>query len=253
MKERMAKIDENKVSIIKLSNEFDAIKETNERIEEVKGEIDERRQKVKAIEARLKPLTQERDRYKFQENKIAEFKMEKEILEQNLQILTLVRDALSTNKGMPVDILKMYVDEIRKAANLLLSDTFDGTLYLEQFVITDKEFTIPFQHNGDRVDDISKASSSERAFISTCLSMAIMEQIIANYGILNLDELDKGFSEHNKAVYCVILMKQMQRVGIIQVFFATHSREYYEAYDVCYVLFPEHTLKSSGKDVIKVY
>jgi DNA repair exonuclease SbcCD ATPase subunit len=252
-RDRLFKLEQNKDEIIKLSNDFDAIKQTTEKIEELRIKMDERKQQLKAVDARLKPLTQERDHYKYQEIKINEYKMEKEILEENLQILTLIRDALSTNKGIPVSILNMYVDEIRKNANMLLSDTFDGSLYLERFEINEKEFTIPYQHNGDRGPDISKASSSERSFISTCLSMAIMEQIIASYGILNLDEIDAGFSEQNKAIYCAILMKQIKRVGINQVFFATHSREYYEPYDVCYILFPGHTLKEAGKDVIKLY
>lgn len=253
IKERMLTLEDTRKKVIELSNEFDALKDRTSRIAELKNEMEERRQKLKVVEAKLRPLTAERDRYKFEEQKIAEYKKEQVILEQNLRILELVVRALSTSKGMPVHLMNMYVDEIRRNANLLLSETFEGSLYLCPFEIDEKSFTIPYQHNGDMGEDISKASSSERAFISSCLSMAVMEQVIAHYGILNLDEVDKGFSEHNKAVYCAILMKQIKRVGINQVFFITHSREYYEPYDVCYILFPEHNLKTKGKDFIKVY
>jgi DNA repair exonuclease SbcCD ATPase subunit len=253
MKERMLKLNDHKSEIIKLSNEFDSVKDISERIEENRLKLEERRDKLKEIDSKLKPLTKERDQYKYHEIKIAEYKMEQEVLEKNLRVLTLVRKALSTNKGIPVSIMNMYVEEIRKGANMLLSDTFEGSLYLEKFDVNENEFTIPYQHNGDGGKDISRASSSERSFISTCLSMSMIEQIIANYGILNLDEVDAGFSEQNRAVYCAILMKQIKRIGINQVFFITHSREYYEPYDVCYILFPEHTLKTSGKDVIMMY
>jgi DNA repair exonuclease SbcCD ATPase subunit len=254
MKEFFVKIHSNKDEIIKLADSFEKLKAIASRIEELNEKLDEREQKLKIIDHKLRPLTQERDKYKYQEIKIIEYNMEKEKLEENLQILGLVRDALSTNKGMIVNILNMYVDEIRRAANLLLSETFDGTLHLEQFEIDDKEFSIPMQHNGERNPDISKGSSSERAFISSCLSMALIEQIIAEYGILNLDEVDSTMSVQNKAIFCHILMKQIKRVGITQVFMITHNYSFYEAYgdNVVYILFPEHDFDTRNKDYIKI-
>lgn len=255
LKERLNSSEQNKTEIIRLSNEFDSVKGTSERIEELHAKIEERRQKLKVVEAKLRPLTQERDHYKHQEMKIKEYKTEKEILEENLNLLSIIRDALSTNKGIPVSILNMYVDEIRQSANTLLSETFDGQLYLHKFLINEKEFTIPYQHNGEISDDISRASSSERSFISTCLSMAIIEQIISAYGILNLDEVDAAMSNSNKMIYCHILMKQARRIGINQIYIITHSYEFYEAYQdsIAYILFPGHELNEKGKDCIKVY
>lgn len=235
-------LQEGKDQIIKLSDRFDIIKNNTNRIDELNEKLDERKQKLKIVEHKLKPLTEERDKYKYQEIRIKEYNLEKEILEENLKILTLIKRALSTNEGMPVSLLNMYVDEIRRTANLLLSETFDGTLHLHPFDIDDSKFEIPFSHNGETVGDISKGSTSERAFISTCLSMALIEQVIAAYGVLALDEVDGGFSEQNKAIYCNILMKQIKRIGIAQVFMITHARQYYENYkdSVAFILFPEH-------------
>jgi len=254
-REMFIKLQEGKDEIIKLSDRFDKIKSDINRINELHEKIDERKQKLKIIEHKLKPLTQERDKYKYQEIKIKEFNMEKEVLEENLKVLSLIKKALSTNKGMAVSLLNMYVDEIRKTANVLLSETFDGTLHLHPFIIDENEFTIPFTHNGETGDDISDASTSERAFISTCLSMALIEQVIASYGILALDEVDGGFSEYNKSVYCNILMKQIKRIGITQVFMITHARQYYENYkdSVCFILFPGHGIDNFDPDnMIKI-
>jgi DNA repair exonuclease SbcCD ATPase subunit len=254
-REMFTKLQEGKDEIIKLSDRFDKIKSDINRINELHEKIDERKQKLKIIEHKLKPLTQERDKYKYQEIKIKEFNMEKEVLEENLKVLSLIKKALSTNKGMAVSLLNMYVDEIRKTANVLLSETFDGTLHLHPFIIDENEFTIPFTHNGETGDDISDASTSERAFISTCLSMALIEQVIASYGILALDEVDGGFSEYNKSVYCNILMKQIKRIGITQVFMITHARQYYENYkdSVCFILFPGHGIDNFDPDnMIKI-
>lgn len=254
LKELLSSIEYNNSNIDLLTEKFNRIKEASEHIENLNEEIQERHDKLKVVDAKLKPLTDERDFYKYQENKVCEYNKEKIILEENLQILTLIRNALSVNKGMPVDILKMYVDTIRRSANTLLSQTFDGTMYLEKFVITDKEFVIPMLHNGEKPKDVSFGSSSEKCFISTCLSLAIIEQILSNYGVLNLDEVDGGMSEANRRIYAKILIKQMTRIGINQAFLATHSRECYEQYEneVCFILFPGHTLNTNGKDFIKV-
>jgi len=254
-RELFVKLQEGKDQIIKLSDRFDVIKNNIERIEELNGKLEEKKQKLKIIESKLKPLTAERDKYKYQEIKIKEFNMEKEKLEENLKILSLIKKALSTNKGIAVSLLNMYVDDIRRTANVLLSETFDGTLHLHPFIINEEEFTIPFSHNGEIGKDISDASTSERAFISTCLSMALIEQVIASYGILALDEVDAGFSEYNKSVYCNILMKQIKRIGITQVFMITHARQYYENYkdSVCFILFPEHGIdRFDPENMIKI-
>ena len=255
LKNKLFNMDDNKKNIIELSKEFDRIKEYSEKLEILQDNIDERKSKLKIIESKLRPLTIERDKYKFQELKIREYKLEKEILEENLQIITLIRDALSTNKGMPVSVLNLYIDEIRRNTNMLLSEVFDGTIYLEKFEVNDKEFSIPFHHNGDNSTDISKASTSEKSFISTCLSMAMLEQIISTYGIISLDETDAGFNYQNKLVYCNILMKQIKRIGISQLHLITHSPEFYEPYshELCYILFPEHNLNLKDKEYIKVY
>lgn len=254
-RDQFVKLQDGKDSIIKLSDKFDSIKNKTTRIDELHENLDEKKDKLKSIDSKLKPLTTERDKYKYQEIRIREYNLEKEVLEQNFKIIGLIRKALSTDKGMAVSLLNMYVDEIRRTANLLLSETFDGTLHLHPFNIDEKEFAIPFSHNGETVDDISKGSTSERAFMSTCLSMSLIEQVIAEYGILTLDEVDAGFSEQNKAVYCNILMKQIKRIGISQVFMITHARQYYENYkdSVCFILFPEHGMdKFDSSSMIKI-
>jgi len=249
------KLQEGKEEIIKLSDRFDVVKNSTNRIEELNEALEERRQKLKMVEHKLKPLTEERDKYKYQQIKIAEYNLEKDVLEENFKILGFIRKALSTNEGMAVSLLNMYVDDIRTTANLLLSETFEGTLHLHPFDIDEDKFAIPFSHNGEVADDISKASTSEKAFISTCLSMSLIEQVIAEYGILALDEVDAGFSEYNKSIYCNILMKQINRIGVSQVFMITHARQYYENYkdSVAFILFPEHGVdKIDHKNMIKI-
>ena len=102
--------------------------------------------------------------------------------------------------------------------------------------------------------DVSFASSSDRSLISLCLTLAIIEEVISTYGILILDEIDRGFSDHNKYKFIDILGTQIRRVGISQTFMTTHNREYYDGYNLGYILFPGHSLnKYDEDDVVKVY
>jgi DNA repair exonuclease SbcCD ATPase subunit len=225
-------------------------------LEEYRDKLKKKKSKMKEIEEDLAPLSRKRDIYRLQQVKLEEYTIELAALQTDMTICEIIRDSLSTRKGMPIDVMEMYMDNIRDTANVLLSGTFGGSLYLELFDINEKDFTIPFKRGGDIGEDVSLASSSERSFISLCLSLAIIEEVLSTYGILILDEVDRGFSETNKYIFVKILGEQIKRVGISQTFMTTHNREYYEDYNVGFILFPGHGLNTSkydDADMVRVY
>ena len=83
------------------------------------------------------------------------------------------------------------------------------------------------------------------SFISLCLTLAIMEEIVSSYGIAILDEIDRGFSSDSKYKFIEILGSQVKRVCLSQVFMVTHNSAFYEGYNIGYILFP-------GADIAKV-
>lgn len=222
---------------------------------EYEDKLRDRKDKLREIEKELTPLTRDREVYKMEQLKLIDYHKELECIDKDMYKIEIIRDALSTKKdGIPVQALGLFMDVVRQNANSLLSSTFNGSLYLEEFIILDNEFSIPYKKNADIGPDISMASSSERSFISLCLTFAIIEQILSKYTIMILDEIDRGFSEHNKYKFIKILGDQIRRTGISQTFMTTHNREYYEGYDLGFILFPGHGLnKYSKKDIIKVY
>jgi DNA repair exonuclease SbcCD ATPase subunit len=259
---KLEKFYEKKIDYESLYSEmekcYDDIKKIQTLMKELnayKEKLKEKKKKLSDIEQKLNPLTKQREYYKMEQLKILDHKQEMASIEEDMYKCSIIRDSLSVkDDGIPVDVLEFFMDTVRQNANTLLSNTFNGALYLEEFEIDQKNFCIPYKKNGDRGMDVSFASSSERSFISLCLTLAIMEEIISTYGILILDEIDRGFSDHNKYKFIQILGNQIRRVGITQTFMTTHNREYYEGFDLGYILFPGHSLtKYDDDDVIKVY
>ena len=236
-------------------NELKVLEKSLEEVQKYKDKLKDKKNKLKTIESELNPLTRKRELYKTEQLKIIDHKQELASIEEDMYKCEIIRDSLSIKgDGIPVDALEYFMDTVRQNANVLLSSTFDGSLYLEEFEINSKDFIIPYKKNGDRGMDVSFASSSERSFISLCLTLAIIEEVVSTYGIIILDEIDRGFSDNNKYKFINILGTQIRRVGISQTFMITHNREYYDGYDLGYILFPGHSLNNVNKnDVIKVY
>lgn len=236
-------------------NELKELEKSLNEIQKYKEKLKDKKSKLRDIESQLNPLTRKRELYKTEQLKILDHKQELVSIEEDMYKCEIIRDSLSIKgDGIPVAALEYFMDTVRQNANTLLSSTFDGSLYLEEFEINSKDFIIPYKKNGDRGMDVSFASSSERSFISLCLTLAIIEEIVSTYGIIILDEIDRGFSDNNKYKFINILGTQIKRVGISQTFMITHNREYYDGYNLGYILFPGHSLNNVDKnDVIKVY
>lgn len=225
------------------------IKEVRAKLDEMDKYVEklkEKKLKLQDIDSALNPLTRERELYKMEQLKIADHKQELAAIETDMFKCEIVRASLSVkDDGIPVGALEYFMDTVRSNANALLSGAFNGRLYLEEFIINSKDFIIPYKKNGDRGMDVSFASSSERSFISLCLTLAIMEEIVSTYGIAILDEIDRGFSSDSKYKFIEILGSQVKRAGISQVFMVTHNSAFYEGYNIGYILFP-------GSDISKV-
>lgn len=241
--------------ISKSFTELEEVKAKIEELNEYKIKYKEKKEKLKEIDAKLNPLTNERELYKMEQLKVLDNKRELAAIEGDMYKCEIIRAALSIkDDGIPVDVLEYFMDNVRQNANTLLSRAFNGALYLEEFEINSKDFIIPYKKNGDRGIDVSYASTAERSFISLCLTLAIMEEIMSVYTICILDEIEGGFSDINKHKFIDILGSQIKRVGISQIFMITHNYNFYEGFDLGYIMFPGSSLtKFKENDVIRVY
>ena len=170
------------------STELKELEKSLNEIQKYKEKLKDKKSKLRDIESQLNPLTRKRELYKTEQLKILDHKQELASIEEDMYKCEIIRDSLSIKgDGIPVAALEYFMDTVRQNAITLLSSTFDGSLYLEEFEINSKDFIIPYKKNGDRGMDVSFASSSERSFISLCLTLAIIEEIVSTYGIIILD------------------------------------------------------------------
>lgn len=200
----------------------------NENYREYMGAVEE----LKIVESKLKGLSAEKLMYKHEEIKLKEYQAEYKILDDDLSIITILKDAVAP-KGMPTVLIDFYMEDVRQIANTLLANTFDGGLFLEEFKIDDDEFKIPYRKYGEEGEDISSASTSERAFIRLAISLALYEVYGSdNYGIILLDEVDGGLDDENKDIFVNnILLKQVERVGMTKIMVITHNYPVYKNVD----------------------
>lgn len=214
---------------------------------------DEYKNEMKSIDKLISGMMVTREQYKYELNSLLELKAEKELVEQNFNITYIMKSIIQPGKGLWKEILEIYMYDIKNIANHLLLNTFDGNLYLENFIILDESFIIPYVYKGTLGADISLASDSQQSTISTAMSLAILSKMISKYGISSYDEVDKDLSPLNKESFINILAKQSKYVGINQNFIITHNPDYYEPYEVGYVLFPGSTLRNKkNKDIIEI-
>lgn len=236
---------------------FEELKVVQDKLSEMdkyKDKLKEKKEKLREIDEELQPLTRMRELYKMEQLKIADHKQELAALDEDMFKCEIIRDSLSVKgNGIPVGALEYFMDIVRSNANVMLSSAFNGNLYLDEFVINSKDFIIPYRKCGDVGMDVSFASSSERSFISLCLTLAIIEETANKYGIVILDELDRGFSDNTKYKFIEILGTQIRRIGINQVFMVSHNYSYYEGYDLGYICFPGSNLTNKDSNsIIKI-
>lgn len=225
------------------------------KIKEIK-ELDQKCKKLDSAIRDLDDLIRERvprsERLKLDLDAVRRLKIQKLEVERHFTVIDVVRAIMSPGKGIRKELINLYMYEIYQVANQLLINTFGGKLYLKEFLITDKEFIIPYVFNGVESPDISLASSAQQAIIASAISLAILSKLVDKYGIYTPDELDSPLNPAAKTAYIDILIKQMHYVGITQAIMITQHPKQYEPYDVGYICFPGAELDGKNLDIIEI-
>lgn len=167
-----------------------------------------------------------REQHRELENKLGEYrrllKEGKELADKNRD-LTIIMEAVSTKKGIPVIYMKNYLAKIQKLANSLLQLIYDDDLQLAKFKVTQDTFEVPYTKNGTKIPDVKYASQSEVALITMALSFALANRATGTYNILLLDEIDAGLDETNRSAFLKMLYTQINALKAEQVFIISHN------------------------------
>ena len=141
-----------------------------------------------------------------------------------------IKDALDASKGIPLLYLNVYLKNCPIIMNTLLDNIFDGSLQIDDFLIDESEFRIPFRMDGIKVPDIVYASQGESSFISIVLSLSLIIQSMTQYDIICLDELDGPLDTKNRSEFIKVLYSFIQQVGCEQIFLISHNNMFENEY-----------------------
>lgn len=176
-----------------------------------------------SIEKKIKDIEEQIELIRFNLMQFKSFQKEKKELDDKFDDINIIKEALSSNKGIPLLFIQLYLRNTRIMVNQLLETVYNGSLEIEEFIINDKEFRIPYNKNGLIINDVVKCSQGEESFISLALSFALIEQSIKDYNIMLLDEMDSPLDTGKRYAFLPILEKQLDSINAEQVFLITHN------------------------------
>lgn len=192
-------------------------------LETAAHEMSEQEFELRQVTATIDRLRRE---HKDIEMKLMEYQRLLELgneYEKKFKNLTIIQEAVSTRKGIPVIYMKSYLGRIQQLANNLLKLIYDDELQLATFKVTEDTFEVPYVKNGTTVPDVKYASQSEVALMTMALSFALANKVSGSYNILLLDEIDAGLDESNRSAFLKMLYMQMSALKAEQAFIISQN------------------------------
>jgi DNA repair exonuclease SbcCD ATPase subunit len=157
--------------------------------------------------------------------KIEGLKASLEDINKNHKNLDTLYDALSTKTGIPLVFITAYLDKTGQIVNELLKLAYKDGFEIE-FVPEEKDFFIRVRAGDNIKNDIRDASQGEVALTTISISLALIQQSMEKFNILMLDEIDGPLDTANRENFITILNKQIDSMGIEQVFVISHNNAF---------------------------
>ena len=223
-------------SIKKIEFNNDQITDLQIKLDKYTNEYTEKTTKVDKLKATLSQIEYNQDEYK---NLMEERTTMKAILE-----------AVSSKEGIPLILVKVFLDNCKEIINDLIADVFEDDLEILDFNISETDFKIPYMINGQVVDDIEYASQGQQSIISIALSFALIQQSIFDYNIMLLDEVDGPLHFSDREKFIGILFKQMAAIHSDQVFMISHSDGIFEGNPVNIIMTSEEQIEPNNRQII---
>ena len=216
LKETFEKYDELRELMRKLEESYESYKTNTQAIFSLEREIKDCNKKIQKITNEIQELKNRLSQYKTIKKELNKY-------DKYYDEMYLVREALSSKKGMPLYHIKQYFGNTEEITNELLNIAYNGEVYIDKFHITPNEFQIPFYIRGKKMKDVKYASQGELSFLSIALSFGLSSQSLSKYNIMLLDEIDGPLDSRNREKFIRILENQIERIGSEQNFLITHN------------------------------
>ena len=172
------------------------------------------------------------------------------VLDKKNRDLSMILDAVSTKKGIPVYYMRKYLVKIQKLTNDLLDLIYKGEFQLAPFIVTPEEFKIPYTKNGKTIEDIKYSSQSEISMTAMALSFSLATNSSMDYNIILADEVDGGLDESNRLSFLKMLYKQMDVINAEQVFIISQNLSQMTTIPMDCIMLSDVAVKSSLQNII---
>lgn len=218
MKDKLSDIEDEHMD---KKRRLDKIEELKSLKNKYSSELNSKRNELLKVSSFLNGLISKREQMNYNLKDYRNLVQEHEAISILFKEADEVRDALNTSGGIPVVYLNVYLKNCPTMMNALLKN--NSSIIIEDFIINDNEFAIPYRKNGLLAPDILMTSQGERSFVSIVLSLSLLVQSMTKYNIICLDELDGPLDTNNREEFIKILYSFINMVNCEQVFLITHN------------------------------
>lgn len=206
-------------------NELDQYKSQIDFIRNHEARRAEEVTRLKVYENDVSHKNRERDDLVYKLGQIADYEKSLESYQTEIKKYEKVKFYSSPTTGIQLVFMELYMGNILKLSNKLLSYLFGGQYQLQPFVINENEFRIPCIGNGYLNDDISSMSSSQLTMISMIISFALLKISSTEYNVIKVDEIDDPLDEPNRAAFALLMDNIMDLMETEQCIMISHSSE----------------------------
>ena len=241
-----------KNELVQLVRAYNSMNESLQTIYDKSHNLSDLKASLEVTNGRLQNLNAKFQKIQMTLNDISYAQKDYDALVDKQEALKYIVEAVSSNKGIPLVYIKLFLRDCKDTLNDLISDVFGDSIEVLDFIINENEFRIPYSINGSPVEDIAKASQGQKAIISLALSFALMRQAHSRWNIMLLDEMDGPLYKTDRSKFITILYKQLVAIDADQVFLISHNFTF-EGNDVNVIMTTdEHVDKSSMLSVMHI-
>lgn len=241
-----------KNELVQIVGVYNSMNESLQTIYDKDHDLNNLKASLEVTNGRIKILNDKFRRIQMTLNDISYAQKDYDALVDKQEALKYIVEAVSSNKGIPLVYIQLFLRDCKDTLNDLISDVFGDSIEVLDFIINENEFKIPYAINGSPVEDIAKASQGQKAIISLALSFALMRQAHSRWNIMLLDEMDGPLYKTDRSKFITILYKQLVAIDADQVFLISHNFTF-EGNDVNVIMTTdEHVDKSSMLSVMHV-
>lgn len=181
--------------------------------------------KLNNIRTQIKALDKDANQIEFSIKQLAEYKAELEEFNAKYEKVEFMKTCSSPTKGIQLIFIELYLRDIIRTANELLSMVMGGEFKLLKPVIDDRSFNFPCVGDGLPHDDISSLSDGQSAIMSVVLSASIMFHSSTKYNVLKFDEVDGQLDTVNRSQFLYTVERVRQILNCEQSIIITHNNE----------------------------